>query len=153
MITPEQIIGSTLMEGCVYYIRAPELIETNVHHYFLVLAIDGSDNFIMMSTTKIDRLERHIQRNDYDYKTVVHIAPNGSVDGNGLTEDSYFNCNEYHTITREELINKVKTDKLKPKGRFSKHEYTTIIEGISHSNTMDIPSSYFKYDDERIEID
>ena len=52
MLPPEFVITSTLKVGVVYKIIAPELITTNEAHYFVVVAINNADNYLLLSTTQ-----------------------------------------------------------------------------------------------------
>ncbi|WP_435416265.1 hypothetical protein [Polaribacter aestuariivivens] len=142
MLPPDFVISSTLKIGVVYKINAPELIDTNVAHYFTVVAITGSDNFLILSTTQLSNKVAYLQKKGYDLDTLAYISP---TDSNGLTKDSYFNCNEYYTLTKNELIEKVKEEKLNIAGSFNEIEYNTLVKSISLSEVNDIPSFLLKY--------
>lgn len=142
MLPPDFVITSTLKVGVVYKIEAPELIETKQAHYFTVVAIAGSDNYLILSTTQLNNKVAHLQRKGYDLDTLAYIEPTES---NGLTKKSYFNCNEYFTLTKDELIDKVKEDKINISGNFNKEEYDTIVKSIMLSEVNDIPNFLLKY--------
>ncbi|WP_299673485.1 hypothetical protein [uncultured Tenacibaculum sp.] len=143
MLPPDFVITSTLKVGVVYKIEAPELIQTEEPHYFTVVAIAESDNFLVLSTTQLHKKINYLQKKGYDLDTLAHITP---TENNGLTQDSYFNCNEYYTLTKDELIDKVKENKLNIAGTFNKEEYSTLVNSITLSEVNDIPKFLLKYD-------
>tara|TARA_R110002033_G_C3866909_1_gene236933 strand:- start:207 stop:638 length:432 start_codon:yes stop_codon:yes gene_type:complete len=143
MLPPDFVITSTLKVGVVYKIEAPELIQTNEAHYFTVVAIAESDNFLVLSTTQLHNKVNYLQKKGYDLDTLAHIVPTES---NGLTQNSYFNCNQYYTLTKNELIDKVKENKLNIAGNFNKEEYNTLVKAITLSEVNDIPNFLLKYD-------
>lgn len=142
IITPKFVIDATLHIGAIYKFVAPELISTTVPHYFIVIAIENQTNYLSVCTTQLDNKLNHLTRMGANLNTLAYIRPNA---GNGLTADTYINCNDYHTITKDELINKVQSKNLQPIGRLSEEEYSIIVNSISLSHTNDIPTFLLKY--------
>ena len=142
MMSPKSVITSTLKVGVVYKIEAPELITTSVPHYFVVIAIDDDDNFLALSTTQLEKKIEHLNRRGYDLDTLAHISPNTH---NGLSKNSYFNCNEYYEVNKNGLIAKVQQQKLSVVGNFSEEEYDKIVDAILLSRINDIPKYLLKY--------
>lgn len=143
-ISADFVILSTLKVGVIYRLEAPELIETTEPHYFVVVAISDSDNYLLMSTTQLDNKIAYLRKRGYDLDTLRMITPNRN---NGLKKASYFNCNEYHTISKNKLVEKVKQGKLKLIGNFSKEEYDDIVISINKSDVNDIPKHLLKYEE------
>jgi hypothetical protein len=143
MLEPSFVIESTLQVGAVYKMEASELIDTSVPHYFVVVGIIENENYLVLSTTQLNKRLAHFEKKGYDLNTLAYIAPN---EENGLTENSYFNCNEYYTITKGKLIEKVKDGILKTEGRFSEEEYQLIVDAILLSEVNDIPKFLLRYD-------
>lgn len=141
MFPPNFVITETLKVGAVYRMIAPELIVTEIPHYFLVIAINNDNNYLLMSTTKYRTKLDHFDKKGIEYDTLAEIQPSS---GNGLTEESFFDCNVYHNVTRDSLVEKVKDDLLEYKGQFSSDEYSLILNSISESETFDLPMSLLK---------
>ncbi|SIT20925.1 hypothetical protein SAMN05421786_10925 [Chryseobacterium ureilyticum] len=134
-IPPKYVISTTLKVGCIYKMSAPERIETSVPHYFLVVAKHDDDNFMLLSTTKIMTKYNHYN-GKANLDTIANILPNNT---NGLTESSFFDCNQSYVITVSELEEKAKNGKLSPKGNLTKEEFDIILNSMSLSHTLDIP--------------
>lgn len=144
-IPAEFVITSTLKVGVVYKMVAPELITTEEPHYFVVVAISGSNNYMLISTTQYQNRLSYIQKKGYDEDTLRRIEPN---EDNGLTKDSFFDCNKNYIITKESLIQKVRDGKLNFVGNFSLQEYQDLVSSIELSEVNDIPKKILKYGDE-----
>lgn len=136
MLPPDFVITSTLKVGVVYKIIAPELISTDVPHYFIVVAISGSDNYMLLSTTQLHNKINYLIKRGINLETLAYIQAN---DDNGLTDDSYFNCNDKYTITKQQLIEKVKQEKLSITGNITSEEYEKLVYSINLSEINDIP--------------
>lgn len=136
MLPPDFVITSTLEVGVVYKIVAPELIPTEVPHYFIVVAISGSDNYMLLSTTQLHSKIDHFNKRGINLETLAYLEAN---DLNGLTEDSYFNCNDRYTITKQQLIEKVNQGKLSITGKITFEEYEKLVYSINLSEINDIP--------------
>jgi len=142
MLPPDFVIASTLKVGVVYKIKAPELINIKEPHYFVVVAINNDDNFLIISTTQLQNKIDYLTKRGYDLNTLAYIQPNKS---NGLTKDSYFNCNEYFNLSKQELIEKVREDKLSIAGQFDENEYNLLLNSIELSVVNDIPKFLLKF--------
>lgn len=139
---PDFVINSTLKIGVVYKFEASELIETEIPHYFIIIAIDGDDNFLAMCTTQLESQSAYIRRKGYDAGTLTYIQPNKE---NGLKEDSYVNCNNYFNLTKAQLIEKVTSKKFELTGNLSDVEYAKIVNSITLSTVNDIPHFLLEY--------
>lgn len=136
MIPPKIAIESTLKIGTIYKFKAPELINTDIPHYFIVIAIESSDNFMVVCTTQLDNKIEQFKKMNYSMDTLAYIKPSQN---NGLKSDTYVNCNEYHTVTKNQLIAKVQTDKFEISGDLSKEEFDSIKKCVGLSYTFDLP--------------
>ena len=143
MLTPEIVIITTLRVGVVYKITAPELITTEQPHYFVVVAISDSDNYMLLSTSQLQSKIKYLTKRGYDLDTLAYISPNKQ---NGLTKDSYFNCNDSFTITKRQLIEKVRQGNLLVAGKLSLDEYNKLVYSMNLSYVNDIPKFLLKYD-------
>ena len=143
LIPPKIVIEATLKVGAIYKFEAPELITTSIPHYFIVIAIENENNFLSVCTTQLDNKIHHLTKMGYNLNTLAYIRPNSN---NCFKEDTYINCNDYHTITKDELINKVQLKNFHPIGRLTKSEYENILNSISLSYTNDIPSFLLVYE-------
>jgi hypothetical protein len=142
MLPPDFVISSTLKVGVVYKIKAPELINTKEPHFFVVVAINNDENFLIISTTQLQNKIDYLTKRGLDLNTLAYIQPKGS---NGLTKDSYFNCNDYFTLSKQELVEKVKEDKLTIAGNFNEDEYNLLLNSIDLSEVNDIPKFLLKF--------
>ena len=134
-ISPSIIISSTLRPGCVYKMIAPELIETEVPHYFVVVACHEDNNYMLMSTTQIMSKYNYYKGKE-DMDTIANILPTAS---NGLTKSSFFDCNQHYEITKSQLEIKILKQELIPSGNLSNEEFQILLKSMSLSNTLDIP--------------
>jgi hypothetical protein len=135
-LPPDFVISSTLSVGTIYKFVAPELIGTTIPHYFIVVAIDGSDNYLVLCTSQKVNKEVYFQRNNLDLSGLVFIKPDLS---NGFTTETYVNCNDYYPIPKSALINKFGSGTLTYTGTLSLNHYTQIKTGIINSHTNDLP--------------
>lgn len=144
-IPPEFVINSTLSVGAVYKFSAPELINTTIPHYFIVVGIDCNDNYLVLCTTQLDKKLNYFQKKGLDPKTLAYLLPSNE---NGLTDDTYVNCNDYHYISKESLINKVRSSMLSVSGKITKPEYDDICTAIDLSHTNDLPAYLLVYSED-----
>lgn len=142
LIPSKIVIEATLRVGAIYKFEAPELISTSIPHYFIVIAIENESNYLSVCTTQLGNKIDYLNRMKYNLDTLAYIKPNIN---NGLEQDSYINCNDYHTMSKDELIGKVQTRNFHPVGRLSLEEYNIILNSISLSYVNDIPSFLLKY--------
>ena len=133
---PSFIINSTLEVGRVYKFSAPELIETDIPHFFVVIAIIGSDNYALVSTTKLQKRIDFLKSRQISLETLCYISPNGE---NGFTEDSYLDCNKYFAIPNGYLEQKVASGYFDVKGTISDEDFERIKYSITQSTLFDIP--------------
>lgn len=144
MLPPDFVITSTLKVGVIYKLKAPELINTSEKHYFVVVAINNENNYMLLSTTQMQNKIDYLKKKGYDLDTLAYLPPN---EENGLTDDSYFNCNDYYVISKEQLIEKVKLGNLTISGNLSYEEYEKILYSINLSEVNDIPKFLLKFED------
>lgn len=137
------VISSTLKVGAIYKMVAPEFINTEIPHFFVVVAINEDDNFMLVSTTQLDKRITYFNKVGHNLNSLAYIEP---TETNGLTKNSYFDCNQYYTITKDKLEQKVTKDFLKPKGHLNQEEYQKLITSIHTSKTNDIPRFLLSYD-------
>lgn len=115
--------------------EAPERIKTTEAHYFVVVAKQDDNNFMLLSTTQL-MSKYNFYKGKEDLNTLANIQP---TETNGLTQSSYFDCNQKYEISTSELIQKVENGKLIPKGNLSQDEFEKILYSMSLSNRLDIP--------------
>ena len=135
-LPPDFVISSTLSVGTIYKFVAPELINTSIPHYFIVVAIDGSDNYLVLCTSQKENKEAYFKSRNLALSGLVFIKPDLS---NGLTTETFVNCNAYYPISCSSLISKVRGGSLSYTGAISLNHYTQIKTGIINSHTNDLP--------------
>lgn len=133
------VVGSTLQVGRVYKFSAPELLETDVPHYFVVIAIIDQDNYALVSTTQLHKRIAFLTSRGIDVDTLCHIEP---TDDNGLTKDSYLDCNKYFSLPNAYLEEKVSSGFFEVSGTISDEDFEKIRYSISVSDLFDIPIDY-----------
>lgn len=134
-LPPHFYIDSTLEIGTVYLFEASELIKTDIPHFFIVIAKDEDDVFLLACTSKPETKEKHFERMGYDIATLVHIPPDKE---NGFTKDTYVDCNDYHPISKSRLAEKVKNG-LKRTGKISYNHFDQLRTGLINSTVVDLP--------------
>lgn len=142
LIPPKIVIEATLKVGVVYKFDAPELIDTKVPHYFIVVGIENYNNYMVLCTTQLGAKLTYFANKKYDPNTLAFILPTSS---NGLKVKTYVNCNDYHTISKSELVKKVESNKFELIGNLSKEEYEKIKFAIDLSYVNDIPTFLLEY--------
>lgn len=135
-IPPQTYIEQTLKVGTVYKMAAPELIGTEIPHYFVIVGIDEEDNYSVLSTTQLDKKVAYFEKAGLDFCTLVHVSNSTQ---NGLTTDSYFNCNDPYPMSKDYLISKVNSGDIELSGEVSYADYEKIREGIKQSVLNDMP--------------
>jgi len=139
---PEQLISITLKVGAIYRITAPELIETEIPHYFIVIAIEEELIYLSLCTTKEGTIKNYLIKRGYDLNSMINLQPNSD---NRLTKITYINCNYSHIVRKQDLINKSSNNKLSFTGRLSETEYQQITKAIGYSTVNDIPKFLLVY--------
>ncbi len=138
-LTSEEYIQSHLNIGSVFLITAPELINTDLPHYFIVVAYDSEEVHFVECTTNRARLEDLFESKGFDFSGLIHMPPNR---GNGLPQNSYVNCNDNYTISIDSLVEKRESNDLRWIGEISYNHYDQIRYGINDSNINDLPKSF-----------
>jgi len=137
MLVPSNIlIEKSLKVGVVYKFCAPEFLNSSIWHYFIVIAIDGDENYLLVCTTQLTNRLNYFAKKNINPGSLAYITPTMN---NGLTRDSYIDCNNYFTATKQLLINKYTDGKLQIAGDIDIAEYNNILEAIALSETFDLP--------------
>ena len=142
LIPANIVIETTLKVGVIYKFDAPELIGTAIPHYFIVVAIENENNYMLLCTTQLESRQAYFIKKGYDSNTLAFLLPTKS---NGLKVKSYVNCNDYHTISKEALVKKVESRKFELTGQLSKEEYDKIRFSIDLSYVNDLPTFLLEY--------
>ena len=141
----ETYIDTTLKIGSVYKFSAPEHIDTSIPHYFIVVAIDEDDNHMVLCTTQREKKEDYFRKMGFELTSLVYIKNDSS---NGLTEDTWVNCNDTYVISRVDLIEKKSKGILEWVGEVSYNHYDQIRTGISCSFVNDLPIELLTHPDD-----
>lgn len=143
--TPEYTISQTLKVGVIYKLKAPDLINTDIPHHFIIAAIDDDDNYMCLCTSQEGRQLSYFIRNDLNFDTLANIEPNET---NGLTKRTYVNCNDSYEISKLRLVEMCKSGTLSLTGNLSLDEYSIVRDSINRSETSDIPKMLLVHPDE-----
>lgn len=141
-ISSQFVIDTTLKVGVIYKFNAPELLSTDVPHHFIIIAIEDETNYLAVCTTQLDAKIQYFKNNGIDLNTLAYLRPNST---NGLKRDTYVNCNDYHTVSRVNLKQKIESNQFEITGDLSLEEYQKIVDAIKLSFTNDIPNFLLKY--------
>lgn len=139
------IIDSTLSVGTIFRLEAPELIDTPVPHYFIVVGKDEDENFMVICTSQGEKKEQYFKRNNLDFSGLVYINPDST---NNFTVDTYVNCNDYFPMSNMTLTSKLDDGKMQLTGNVSLNHYLQIKNGIIESDTNDLPEYVLNHPDE-----
>jgi len=132
----DYVISSTLSIGTIYKFYAPELISCTVPHHFIVIAIEGVNNYLVLCTSQKESRERHFNNTNLDLTGLVYIKPDLN---NGLTKDTFVDCNQYYAISIDSLKSKLESGNLSITGTISVNHYAQIRLGITTSHINDLP--------------
>lgn len=134
--SPEYVINQYCKNGSVFRMTAPDLIGTSIPHFFIIMAIDGEDNFFVICTTKVHNREKYFKLNRIDSSCLVPIEND---DQNGLTALSWVDCTRSFRFNRDNLVNKLKNEEIEYRGEISYNHYDQIRQGIHNNDISDIP--------------
>lgn len=139
---PSYVLSSTLKVGVVYKFSAPEVLGTSVPHYFIVVAVISANNYALVCTTQLDKKIKYVQERNIPEDTICYLEPTKE---NGLTENTYINCNDYVELPSSLLTKKISEGKLSISGTLSKEEYEKIVNSIDQSPLFDLPREFLTY--------
>lgn len=142
MASFDKRVVATLKVGAIYKMKAPELINTDKSHYFIVTAINEDDNYIIVTTTQLDKKIEYFRKRELDFETLAYLSPTSE---NGFTVDTYVNCNDYFIINTAVLFRKESEGELFYSGRLCREEYERIASAINASRINDIPRFLLEY--------
>jgi len=141
----DYIVNTTLKVGRIYKLKAPELITTDIPHFFIVIGIDDDDNFMVLCTSQKEKKLKYFNNNHMDLEGLVFIKPSSE---NQLTKKTYVDCNRYYEISRSSLKNKVESHSLEIKGEINLDIFYQIKQGIVNSDINDLPEFLIVHPDE-----
>jgi hypothetical protein len=135
-LPPEYVINQTLSVGRIYKLYAPEIVNITIPHYFIVVAIDGDDNYMLVGTTKREKKEKHFENMGLDLSGLVCISSDSQ---NCLPEETWVNCNDHYHITKDDLVKKVELKSFEITGEVSLDHYFQLRAGIIGNDNNDLP--------------
>ena len=133
---PEDIIRSQIEEGKVYRFHdtVPEGSDIVPNHWHIVLRKDNDIVYFLCCTTKEGTINSFIQTRGLDWKTKVHITPTPE---NGLTEDTFLNCNQVKICEIESLVSLMNDGLVRFDGEIVPDDYNRIKVGILSSAVIE----------------
>jgi len=116
-VPPEVKIKAVLKPGAVFYFEE-ESLKSDEPHYFVVLNQNPSVDVILLMVVSSSQIPKVYLRNQNNNpsETLIEVSPTEYPD---FTKNSIFDCNKVFLKTVDELIDKVKTNKLKLKSNIS----------------------------------
>jgi len=132
MDLPEELVRGQIKEGKVYrfYDSVPTGSNIIPNHWHICFKINEEIVYLVCCTTKEGTIDSYIKVNKLDTKTKVYIAPTAD---NGLTKDTYLNCNSIQMCDFEELVKSISKSKVTYSGFVSKEDFDCIRIGIRSS--------------------
>lgn len=125
------IFGSSIEIGKIYYFESDQLRNTTEPHNFVVIAIAPDDVIIFSCiTSQFEKRNKFITLSGIPETTLVWLKPNGD---NGLTKDSYVDCNSCFKYAKSDIIDKYRNGELKYKGCVKDSKISEIHNGIIES--------------------
>ncbi len=120
-------------EKKVYYFSSNKL-NTITPHYFICVLKGSNDTLILVccSSDREDKRKRRIEKLGL-HSTLVWIKPDNN---NGLTKDTFVDCNSYFSYSIEDFKTMYENDILEYKGEISTIHYEQIINGLLDSPTI-----------------
>ena len=136
MEIPEKLIQGQIEEGKIYffYDSVPEGSDLIPKHFHICLKIHEEIVYLLCCTTQEQTIDNYIQSTHLDWKTKVYIAPTAT---NGLTKDTFLNCNSIKSSDFEELVKLYKKGGISFSGEVTIDEFNTIKVGILSSAVVE----------------
>lgn len=136
MEIPEKLIQGQIEEGKIYffYDSIPEGSDLIPKHFHICLKIHEEIVYLLCCTTQEQTIDNYIRLNGLDWKTKVFIAPSAF---NGLTKDTFLNCNSIKSSDFEELVKLYEKGGISFSGEVTTDEFNTIKVGILSSAVVE----------------
>lgn len=132
MNQPKRLQASQVMPGHVFYYSSPEDIVTKIKHYFVCVSRTGDEViFMVCCTTQFDTVRNNIERHGFDFETMARIQPTPK---NGLTKETFINCNNIYEKDITWLLNKIGSEEMEYKGVLESEYYEQVLRGIVKSD-------------------
>ena len=132
MKMPAKALLSTLEAGKIYFFTM-DIDSPTAGHRHIFLKKKGEEFLIFVCcTSQEDTMNRLIQRQRLDPATIVWIRPDAE---NGLTKDTFVNCNFVVDLSIDEFIAAYDEGYIQSTGgnQISDAVYAQIVYGIKHS--------------------
>lgn len=132
MDVPEALVRGQIEEGKVYrfYDSVPKGSNVIPNHWHICFKVKEEIVYFVCCTTKENTIDSYIKGTKLDPKTKVHIVPTAD---NGLTKDTYLNCNSFQMCDFEELVKSISNGVVTYSGFVSKEDFDCIRIGIISS--------------------
>lgn len=119
----------------IFYFSSDKLKSTEPH-YFICISTSDPDGLIGMvcCTSQFAKRQAFINDNNISYQTLVRIKKSND---NGLKKESYVDCNNYFQFTKQELINKCKTNNFQMAGTLEEAYFEQLIIGLGESKLIE----------------
>jgi len=130
MKLPSDLFKTSISPRKVFYFRSEQL-NTSIPHYFICVAKSENDMLILVCcTSQFEKRRQFIESRGFPHSTLVWVPPTSE---NGLSVDSYVDCNSYFDYTVDEFIGLYESGILELKGEISEDHMAQILIGISDS--------------------
>ncbi|HEY9082881.1 MAG TPA: hypothetical protein VIN73_06075 [Vicingaceae bacterium] len=145
-LPPEYILSTTLKVGIVYKFSAEEYINSDIPHFFIVVAIDDDEIYTVNSTSQKNNKIKFFDKKGLDYSGLVFIKPDTD---NGFThDDNCVNCNDYYSFSKQSLLTKINSNNFEIAGTISYNHFDQIRNGICSSHINDLPCDMLIHPDD-----
>ena len=115
----------------IFKFRKSQLTSEKPHYHIVIHNDKEKKSYIFAcSTTKYEKRKRYIELEGLPETTLVWIKPS---DNNGLTENSYIDCNSVFVISDDEFYQKYSEGELTLEGELEEGYFFQICAGIADS--------------------
>lgn len=123
--------------GNIYYFSSDQ-INTDSEHSFVCVYTQANE-FIVFTccTSQEGTVTDYIETKGIDSRTVVYIKPDK--EENGLTKDTFINCNDCFVYTVDKFTNMYKAGAIQYRGIVTTVQLSQLHEGIRLSKRVEKP--------------
>jgi hypothetical protein len=134
MASLSSLFAKSAKEKDVFYFSTNQINNLDPHYFICIQRGLNEVLIFTCCTTQKDKREKYFQQNNYDLKSLVHIAPTTE---NGLKQDSYVDCNKYFQVTVAEIQKMHEQKKIECRGEVSDEVYEQLLIGLHASQEIE----------------
>ena len=133
MILPKSFFLNTAKEKDIFYFSTDKISSTKKHYFICIKKSAKEILLFTCCTTQKEKREQYFKLKNYSLRTLVYINPTKE---NGLTEDTWVDCNNIFPFTTEEFKTFCDDGRIEFKGELSDIHYEQILIGLHESTEI-----------------